>query len=179
MTSQHIIGVQSCVEGERPEGIIVPLDLPELTLLKQEVQADGSIEVHVIACKTREACPRCRNICVKVHDTRMRVKRDIRLRNYQVRLVLYKRRFRCHACKRSFTETDTMCGKYKRTTKRLREHLAKQALHQPIAHVAEAEDVGPRFVQECFESLIQETCAKEGRTLEETAPFANPPFSRY
>ena len=141
MTSQHIIGVQSCVEGERPEGIIVPLDLPELKLLKQEVQADGSIEVHVIARRTREACPRCRNIGVKVHDTRMRVKRDIRLRNYQVRLVLYTRRFRCLACKRSFTQTDTMCGRYKRTTKRLREHLAKQALQQPIAHVAEAKTV--------------------------------------
>ena len=176
MTSQHIIGVQSCVEGERPEGIIVPLDLPELKLLNQEVQADGSIEVHVIARRTREVCPRCSNICVKVHDTRMRVKRDIRLRNYQVRLVLYKRRFRCRACKRSFTETDTMCGRYKRTTKRLRDHLAKQALQQPIAHVAEAEDVGPRFVQECFESLIQETCVKEGRTLEETAPLPTPRF---
>jgi transposase len=164
MTSQHIIGVQSCVEGEQPEGIIVPLDLPELKLLNQEVQTDGSIEVHVIARRTREACPRCSKLCVKVHDTRMRVKRDIRLRNYQVRLVLSTRRFRCLACKRSFTETDTMCGRYKRTTKRLREHLAKQALQQPIAHVAEAEDVGPRFVQECFESLIQETCVKEGRT---------------
>ena len=76
----------------------------------------------------------------------------------------------------SFTETDTTCGRYKRTTKRLREELAKQAMQQPIAHVAEVAEVGPRFVQECFESLIQETFIKEGRTLEETAKLPTPHF---
>ena len=86
---------------EQPEGIIVPLDLPEFKILDQQVPGDGSIEVHVIARINREACPRCRQICVKVHDTRRRVKRDIRLRTYQIRLVVYKRRFCCLACKRS------------------------------------------------------------------------------
>lgn len=76
MPSQHIIAVQSRAEGEQPEGIIVPLDLPEFKILNQQVQGDGSIEVHVIARINREACPRCRQICVKVHDTRRRVKRD-------------------------------------------------------------------------------------------------------
>jgi transposase-like protein len=107
MPSQHIIPVQSQAESQQPEGIVMPLDLPDLKIVKQEVQADGSIAVHVRALTDREACPRCRTICVKVHDTRMRVKRDIDLRNYQIRLVLYKRRFRCFACQRTFTEPDS------------------------------------------------------------------------
>jgi transposase len=176
MPSQHSIAVQSGAEGEQPEGILVPLDLPELKILRQEVQAGGTIEVHVIALTDRAACPRRSHICVKVHDIRSRVKRDSRLRTYPVRLVLYKRRFRCLACRRTFTEPDRTCGRYKRTTQRFREELAKQARHQPIAQVAQAAEVGPRFVQECFESLIQETLAKEGRALEETAKLPTPRF---
>lgn len=176
MPSQHIIPVQSQVESKQPEGILVPLDLPELKIVKQEVQTDGSIEVHVRALTDREACPRCRNICVKVHDTRMRAKRDIDLRNYQIRLILYKRRFRCFACQRKFTEPDSICGRYKRTTKRFRDDLAKRTVQQPIAHVAQAAEVGPRFVQECFESLLQEKFAKEGRVLDETSKLSTPRF---
>ena len=176
MPSQHSIAVQSGSEGEQQGGIIVPLDLPEFKILSQEVQADGSIAVHVMALTDREACPRCRTICVKVHDTRKRGKRDIQLRTYQIRLVVSKRRFRCFACQRTFTESDSSCGRYKRTTKRFRDELAKQAMQQPIAAVAHAADVGPRFVQDCFESLVHETVAKEGRAIEETAKLSTPRF---
>jgi transposase len=176
MPSQHIIDTQSGVGSEQVQGIIVPLDLPEFKILGQEIQADGSIEVHVMALTDREACPRCNKISVKIHDRRGRIKRDISLRNHQIRLVVYKRRFRCLRCRRTFTEIDSTCGKYKRTTKRFREALAQRAMHQPIAHVAQAAEVGPRFVQECFESLIQETFAKEGRVLEETAKLPTPRF---
>src|SRR5438046_10348558 len=68
MPSQHSIPIQSQAESKQLEGIVVPLDLPDLKIVKQEVQTDGSIEVHVRALTDREACPRCRNICVKVHD---------------------------------------------------------------------------------------------------------------
>jgi len=176
MPSQHIIDTQSGGGSEQVQGIIVPLDLPEFKILGQEIQADGSIEVHVRALTDREACPRCNQIRVKIHDRRGRIKRDISLRNHQIRLVLDKRRFRCLRCRRTFTETDSTCGKYKRTTKRFREALGQRAMHQPIAHVAQAAEVGPRFVQECFESLIQETFAKEGRVLEETAQLPTPRF---
>jgi transposase len=176
MRSEHIIEVQPQAESQQPEGIIVPLDLPELKILKQELQADGSIEVHVRALIDKQACPRCGTACVKVHDIRKRIKRDISLRSYQIRLVLYKRRFRCFACNQTFTEEDCTCGKYKRTTQRFREDLAKQAMQQPIAHVAQAMGVGPRFVQECFASFIEEKLTKEGKTFEESATLPTPRF---
>ena len=84
MPSQHITAVQSHAESQQPKGIVVPLDLSEFKIIKQEVQADESIAVHVRAFTDREACPRCQTICVKVHDTRMRVERDIDLRNCQI-----------------------------------------------------------------------------------------------
>ncbi len=84
--------------------------------------------------------------------------------------------FRCLVCKSTFTQTDSSCGRYKRTTKRLRDALAKQAEKRPIAHVAQEAKVGPRFVQECLEGSVQALIAKQGRTLEETSPLPTPRF---
>jgi len=112
---------QLLAESSPIQGILVPLDLAELKMLRQSLESDGSIEVHVIATTDREACPTCKSMCVKVHDTRGRVKRDGALRDHQVCLVLYKRRFRCMACRRTFTEPDKVCGRYKRTTQRFRD----------------------------------------------------------
>jgi hypothetical protein len=111
MLQQHNIDDQLLAECWSTQGIIVPLDLAELTIVSQSLQSDGSIEVHVKAKTDRAVCPTCKKICVKVHDTRLRVKRDIQLRDHQVHLVLAKRRFRCLTCRRTFTETDTVCGR--------------------------------------------------------------------
>jgi len=174
--NQHIIESQTRECSEQKQGIIVPLDVAELKILSQSLQSDGSIEVHVIATKERETCPSCHRVCVKIHDTRRSVKRDLGLRTYQVRLVLYKRRFRCTACRRTFTETESVCGRYKRTTKRFRDHLAQQAQKRPIAQIAEQEQVGPRFVQDCLRIRGEEKLAQVGRTLNETAMLPTPRF---
>ncbi len=47
-------------------------------------------------------------------------------------------------------------------------------MQQPIAHVVQAAQVGPRFVQECFESFVQQIFAKEGKVLDETLKLATP-----
>lgn len=171
MPRQHIIDVQMGAEEKDQQAILVPLDLPELKLLSQEVQEDGTIDVHVIAIREGEACPICSTLCRNVHDTRGRVKRDIGLRSYGIRLILYKRRYRCRMCQRTFTESDQACGRYKRTTKRFREELGRRAQQRPISHVAQEAKVGQRFVQECFEAGVKERYAKQGRQIEETAVF--------
>ena len=82
-----------------------------IRILKQQLQEDGSIEVEVIATSDRARCPHCQRVCVKVHDTRPRRKRDLPLRGHRIVLVLRKRRFRCLTCRRSFTEPDQACGR--------------------------------------------------------------------
>jgi transposase len=51
-----------------------------------------------------------------------------------------------------------------------------QAEKRSVAHIAQELEVGPRFVEQCFEESMQERMAKQGRTLEETAPLATPRF---
>jgi hypothetical protein len=56
MQDQHIIEDQS--HSTYPvQGIVVPLDLPGLHLLKQNMREDGTIEVHGAALTERETCP--------------------------------------------------------------------------------------------------------------------------
>ncbi len=176
MPSQHITGGGSAQGEPKQEGIVVPLELGDLRILKHEMQSDGSIEVEVIATTDRARCPHCQGVSVKVHDTRPRRKRDIPLREHRIVLVLLKRRFRCLKCRRSFTEPDQACGKRQRTTKRLREHIGKQARSRPVSHVAAEMKVGPRLVQSCLEEVAQVELAKRNLSLDETCPLPTPRY---
>jgi transposase len=174
MPEKHTTDGQRAREGEPNQGIIVPLDLPEFEIVSQSTGADESIEVHVRGKKESGVCPRCGEESNKVHDSRKRTKRDIRLGSYQMYLVVHKRRFRCATCGKPFTETDSACGRYKRTTQRFRDHVAKQACQRPITHVAQEVQVGPRFVHGCLLIWIEEKLKKKGRSLDEQAKLPTP-----
>ena len=171
MPSQH-----TTEEVIRRDGILVPLDLPELHILKQEWQAAGTIRVEVIATTTQANCPHCQKPCVKIHDTRARKKRDVALREHPVELILYKRRFRCLSCQKSFTEPDSACGKKRRTTQRLREAIGKAASTQPVAHVAKASGVSHHLVHQCFETVATQAIERKGLSATEHQPLCTPRF---
>lgn len=170
-TQQH-----TTEEALRGEGIVVPLDLPEMHVLKQEWQENRTIRVEVIATTAQAICPQCQKPCVKIHDTRARKKRDVALRDHQVESILYKRRFRCFTCQKHFTELDTVCEERRRTTKRLREALGKQASTQPVAHVAKAAGVSHRLVQRCFEAVATQETELKGLAVKEDQPLCTPRF---
>lgn len=167
---------QHTTEETAGEGIVVPLDLPEWRVIKQEWQADGTISVEVIETRTQASCPRCQKPCVKVHDTRLRKKRDLALRDHPVELLLHKRRFRCMSCQKSFTEPDRVCGRKRRTTKRLREALGKQASTQPVAHVAKTAGVSHHLVQQCFEAVAAQAIEDKALAVREDQPLYTPRY---
>jgi transposase len=175
MQNQHTIENQS--HSTSPvQGIFVPLDLPGLRIVKQNTQEDGTIEVHVISPTESEVCPYCGVVSEKIHDTRVRVKRDVDIRKHQVKIMLHKRRFRCSGCQRTFTESDAACGHRRRTTRQFRDHIAYQACKRAIAHVAQEARVGPRFVHECLVEHVKNNFAENNRNLEETGPLPTPRF---
>jgi transposase len=172
MSNQHITEEKSTQEA----GIVVPLELEGLRILKQAVQADGTIEVEVIGTNERAPCPHCGKVSVKQHDKRLRRKRDVPLRGHLVEVLLHKRRFWCSVCRKAFTESDSACGRRKRTTMRLREEIGKQACSRPIMHVASAYEVGPRFVQACLETVASAELTKRGLSLDESGKLPTPRF---
>ncbi len=173
MPKQHI--TEEALNQEE-QGIVVPLELEGLRMLKQEVQPDGTIRIEVMGTNDRARCPHCQTVCVKRHDVRPRSKRDVALRGHRVEVVLYKRRFWCLRCHKAFTEPDRACGRGKRTTVRLREAIGKQASTRPITHVAKEYGVGPRFVQGCQEAVASSQLAKRGLSIDENKPLPTPRF---
>jgi len=171
LPNQHITE-----EAVTTEAILVPLDLEEFHIVKQQWLANGTISVEVMATTTQATCPRCHTRCVKIHDTRPRKKRDRALREHPVELIILKRRFRCFQCRTPFTEPDTACGWRRKTTARLREAIGQLAYTQPISHVATASGVGPRFVQECFQTVALQDLEGKGLNLDEQQPLATPQY---
>src|SRR4030043_216656 len=73
------------------------------------------------------ACPGCGCSTWQVHQWHLQRKRDAKLWGKEVWLALFKRRFRCRHCRKVFTESDPACGRFKRTTRRLRKTVARRA----------------------------------------------------
>ena len=60
MPSQHITE-----ETATKEGVLVPLDLPELQIVRQEWLANGTLRIEVIATLTQAACPHCQKMVLR------------------------------------------------------------------------------------------------------------------
>ena len=158
------------------QSILIPLGLPGFHVLSQRITEEGVVEVTIISSADRAQCPRCGRVSPKLHDRRLRRKRDVPLAGRQISLLLVKRRFWCLTCRRRFTEGDTICGWRRRTTERLRQRIGTQACSRPIAHVAAEFEVGPRLVQQCLERVAHARLTKQGRFLEAHAPLPTPRF---
>ena len=102
----------------------------------------------IVARQVRSAvCPICRRVTTKVHDTRARVKADQPLGDQSVSLVILRRRFACSRCPGTFTEDDSICGRRRRLTRRLRMRLGEQSVHQTVKQVACSYGVSPATVR--------------------------------
>jgi transposase len=164
-------------EEKVPEmGIGVPLDLPEFRVVEQLGPDEGILRVKVMAKTTTAPCPHCQQTSRYVHDCRERRKRDLQVRDYQICLIVLKRRYRCFSCAKTFTEPDEACGPRRRTTCRLREAIGRQAASQPVASVSQSFGVGPRFVRTCWQSTIGPQLARKGLDPSPQAPL---PASRF
>jgi transposase len=157
-------------------GIMVPLDLPEFRVLEQHCSVDGTISIQVIAKTSTMTCPHCQGECGKIHDCRIRAKRDITLRGYSVRLLVQKRRFACSRCAKTCTEPDEACGRRRRTTSRLRASIGKQVASRSVAHVSHEEEVGPRFARECFREQVAPQMERRGLSLDGQGPLPTPRY---
>ena len=148
--------------------IEVSLGLPELEILYQRELADH-FEVTVMYRSMVTPCPQCGRIASKKHDEREQRKRDRRLRDKGVLLVLIKRRFRCHCCGKVFTEPDELFGPRRRSSGRFREYLGQEALHQTVRRTAQKEKVGEGLVRRCVADEIGKRLQARGE--KETPEF--------
>jgi transposase len=119
--------------------------------------------VEVAYRKGKAQCPGCGRWTPKVHSTRLQRKRDRRLWDKPVYLVLHKRRFRCWGCGKVFTEPDPVFGPRRRSTQRFREYLGREALQQTVRHVANKEGVGEGLVRRSLTELARQLLGAPGK----------------
>lgn len=130
----------------RQDSITIQLQLAGLKVL-QVKEWRSRIEVVVCYEAGEAACPGCGHSTWQVHQWRLQRKRDAKVWGKLVWLLLWKRRFRCRVCGKVFTEPDPVCGRYRRTTKRLRNHLAYQAEEATVRAVSRWQGVSEGLVQ--------------------------------
>jgi len=147
--------------------IAVALGLPQLRILKQK-ELEGHFEVTVIYRWGEVACPRCGRVTTREHDRRQQFKQDRRLRDKVVFLTLMKRRFRCLWCGQVFTEPDEVFGSRRRSSRRFREYLGQEALHQTVRRTAQKEKMGEGLVRRCVaEEIGRKLEAREATEISE------------
>ena len=126
--------------------ITVHLRLPGLVVLGTKEWED---RLEVVACYGNEeaVCPRCGRSTWQVHQWHPQRKRDAKLWGKPAWILLWKRRFRCRGCHKVFTEEDPACGRFRRTTRRLRRQVAKEGEEASIRAVARWHGVSEGLVQ--------------------------------
>lgn len=137
--------------------VAIPLDLAGFVVVGQEVRG-RLVEVRVIAEAQAAECPACQHLSAKVHDRRPRRLLDQPLGDYQVTLVVVRRRFRCPFCDLVFTETDELAGRRRRLTRRLRARVFEEAKRRSVKEVAEAFGVSDKTVRGILAERFAEHC---------------------
>lgn len=130
----------------RSDGITVRLRLPGLVVLGSKEWEDR-IEVVARYSNEEAICPVCARSTWQVHQWHAQRKRDAKIWGKPVWLLLWKRRFRCRICRKVFTEPDPACGRWRRTTRRLRQKVAHQANEASVRAVARWHGVSEGLVQ--------------------------------
>lgn len=128
------------------DAITVELGLPGLMVL-EAVEGADRIEVATRYEAEEAVCPRCQKPTWRVHQWCRQRKRDAQIWGKPVWIVLWKRRFRCRPCRYVFTEDDPACGRRKRTTRRLRGEVARQAQEATVKAVSRWHGVSEGLVQ--------------------------------
>lgn len=93
------------------------------------VETNESVYLRIEKGSTVETCPVCGLETSAVHDRRKQPIKDLSIRGKRLILVLIKRRFRCQHCKKVFAEIYDAIDRYQRMTKRLIEHITREAIH--------------------------------------------------
>jgi transposase len=130
---------------------------------------ENHFEVTVMYRREKAICPCCGKVSNKEHDRRPQHKKDRRLRDKVVILTLIKRRFRCLSCGKVFTEPDEVFGTRRRSSRRFREYLGQEALHQTVRRTAQKEMVGEALVRRCVAEEIGKRLEAKG--VKETPEF--------
>ncbi|EFA68381.1 ISL3 family transposase [Cylindrospermopsis raciborskii] len=130
------------------------LNLPEMKVLDcQEIEGAGiiiTIEKAVNHC----TCPNCGHITHSIHQNHWRMIHDLPWSEKPVFLKINRRQFKCHKCKKVFSEKLDFVDKSKGYTKRLATNIVEQVLNSNIHSVAKRNDLSDEEVESMLKRQV-------------------------
>jgi transposase len=123
------------------------LNLPEMKVLDcQEIEGMGII-ITIEKSVNYSTCPSCRKITHSIHQNHWRMIHDLSWSERTVLLKINRRQFKCHKCKKVFSEKLNFVDSSKGYTKRLAAQIIQQVLNSNIHSVAERNDLSDEEVE--------------------------------
>lgn len=105
----------------------------EYKIEKQEEKKENNkvIKIIYVSCKKkRERCPECGKYTSSIHDKLKPIElKYLKIVEYEVRIVLIKRRFICHKCKKKFTESIDLNNTGCHISNKLKQKILKDLLN--------------------------------------------------
>src|SRR5690349_955876 len=137
-----------CIQADDPLALTHCLQLPDWQVTQIAfLRTLGWMLVSVQPTTQTAACPRCGQLSAQVHQYHTRLVRDLPWVGLRCVLQLVRRRFKCAACARPFTEPLAALAPRARTTARYAAHLLAAVRTTTIAQVARAERHGYKAIE--------------------------------
>lgn len=129
--------------------ITVSLGMPELDVLGME-ETESEVMIQVKRVRDCEVCEGCGKITDRIHNHWWTRVRDLPMFGKKTFLVVMKRRFRCLNGCQPFAEGIPGFERYKRQTKRYRDHLEASCRNSSIAAASSKEEVSYKLLDRLY-----------------------------
>lgn len=123
------------------------LNLPDMKVLDFQEIEGGEIIITLEKGVNHSTCPSCGQITHSIHQNHWRMIHDLPWSKKPVLLKINRRQFKCHKCKKVFSENLDFVDKSKGYTKRLAIDIVQQVLNSNIRSVAERNDLSDEEVE--------------------------------
>lgn len=139
--------------GETQTKFVHDIGLPEFEVTEKNTTVSNDIVYTCIPKIFPEQCPYCGSKHIHIHRSAQKQVRDLNQMTKRVGLIIKGKRYRCADCRETFSiEYPSIEGKDK-MTKRLKQHIQREAFLRTFRDVASTYDVTVPTVQRLFNEL--------------------------
>lgn len=132
------------------------LNLPDMKVLDfQEIEGEEII-ITIEKRVNYSTCPWCSQSIHSIHQNHWRMIHDLPWNKKPVLLKINRRQFKCHKCKKVFSEQLDFVDKSKGYTKRLATDIVQQVLNSNIRSVAERNGLSDEEVESMLKKQVSQ-----------------------
>lgn len=132
------------------------LNLPDMKVLDFQEIEGGEIIITIEKGVNYSTCPSCGQITQSIHQNHWRIIHDLPWSKKPVLLKINRRQFKCHKCKKVFSEKLDFVDKSTCYTKRLATDIVQQVLNSNIHSVAERNGLSDEEVESMLKKQVSQ-----------------------